>query len=107
MKQMLLALALMVSGCGLIPDAQTPTEKVAVCYGTVSGLARSTVGQVETDRLTAEQGEEVVHLLEQMNDVCDIAKAAVAGGRPEDAVAYLDAATMVLDKVEDILNGRR
>lgn len=100
-------LSLSLVSCSIIPVAKTPKQKVGLCFSTVSGLSRSAVDQIETNRLTDTQGDEVLHLLNNMNDVCTISKAAIGDGRETDAVTYLDAATMILDRVEEILNERR
>ena len=110
MKNIALALMVLVTACqpaSFAPDANTPGKKVAMCYSTVDGLAVSANQQVATDRITPDQGSEVLAILVQAKDICTISQTAIAGGRPDDAVAYLSAATLILDKVEVILNGRR
>lgn len=91
---------IVLGGCGLVPEATTPRERVALCFATVSALANSTASQVEGDRISTAKGDEVLALLDNTQGACVVAQNAVTGNRPDDAIVYLDAAIAFLDQIE-------
>jgi len=96
-----------IGGCSLFPEPKTPKQKAALCYATVSALSNTTKTRETENRITTTQAGEIIELIDQANSICKIGEVAATGENPEDAVAYLDAAILVLDKVEGILNARR
>ena len=103
---LLLAACAALSACQLLDPPQTPQEAVGACYASVEGLATGASENLATARITPEQGAEVSALLRNVYAVCETADQALAGGRPADALGYLDAAAVLLGKLEDVLEQR-
>lgn len=104
----LAVLTIALAGCATLwPDPQTPAEAVGACYATVTGLANGVSDGLEAERITPEQGEESLAVLNNAKAVCDTAGAAFAGGRPEDGADYLEVAAVLLDKLEAVLANQK
>lgn len=98
-------LVLVLSACTVF-QPKTAEEQVGAAYSTIIALSNAASMQVEARRITPEQGSELLEVLIDAKHVTDLAKQALSGGRPADALGYLGVVSDVLTQIEDMLRER-
>jgi hypothetical protein len=95
-----LSLFLALAACSLVPQAQTPEEKLGVAFATITATADTTANRLVAGRLSPDQAQEIQGILEHGYQLAMTAKVALAAGRPTDALSTLAIVTGLLDQLE-------
>ena len=91
-----------LAACAAWPQPETPAERVGVAYASIEATAKATTERVAAGAITPEQAEDVLQILLEAKAIADVAAAAVATDRPQDADVALDTVRAILTRLEEI-----
>ena len=104
-----LLLTLTLVSCGifdLMPKPKTTAEGIGLAITSITSMRGEVRRQLETARITAPQAQQMQDVLNQARGLADTATFALETGSESDAIRYLDLATAVLEKLEEVLRER-
>lgn len=98
----------LLAGCAILGiQPNTLNERLAVAYAAHNALLTSAATSVDSDALTATEGEQVLRLADHSRQLLDAAHTASTAGDSSTADAKFKLAVAILDELRDYLHARR
>lgn len=104
-----IAPVVVMTGCEYfdqMPEPKTTEEAIGLAISSITAARVSVRENLAVARISADQAQQMQSALNEARDLADLATLALGTANPEDATTYLDMATIVLGKVEEMLRER-
>lgn len=96
-------LLLAVASCGLMPQAKSPTDAVAITYVSIQSAADTTTKLLQAGTIDAEAAKGVQDVLERAYYLNTLAEKYATDGKPDNALSMLSMINGILSDVQSYL----